>query len=107
LHVSTATAHNLRQAALRRGTSVADVVRRLVETHLDVPRPDSDCVVETNRSGGRVSAAYLSNALADAVRDLAAQSGASVSWTIRNLLRSELKRRGLLPSPSPADSTAI
>jgi Ribbon-helix-helix protein, copG family len=102
IHVPTKTAVALRQAALRRGTSISDVVQRLVATHLEAPT-NSDCMVETNKRSGRVSACYLSNNLADAVRDLAAQNGYSQSWVIRDLLRSELRRRGLLPtSAAPA-----
>ena len=102
VHVPTATAIALRQAALRRGTSISDVVRRLVESHLETPTKD-DCMVETNKRGGRVSAAYLSNTLSDAVRDIAAQTGCSQSWVIRDLLRQSLRERGVLPaSPAPA-----
>jgi hypothetical protein len=102
IHVPTETAVALRQAALRRGTSISDVVQRLVATHLEVPT-NSDCMVETNKRSGRVSAAYLSHALADCVRDLASQSGCSQSWVIRDLLRQSLRERGLLPaSPAPA-----
>jgi hypothetical protein len=100
VHVPTETAIALRQAALRAGTSISYIVQRLVADHLELPTK-GDCFVETdNKRAGRVSAAYLSNKLSDAVRDLAAQSGCSQSWVIRDLIRSELRRR--VPSPATA-----
>jgi Ribbon-helix-helix protein, copG family len=99
VHVPTETAIALRQAAMKRGTSISHVVQRLVADHLEAPTTD-DCLVEEKR--GRVSAAYLSNALSDAVHALAQQNGESQSWVIRDLIRSELRRRGLLPSPTSA-----
>jgi Ribbon-helix-helix protein, copG family len=44
-------------------------------------------------------AAYLSGPLAKAVREHARQLDRSQNWTLRDLIRSELRRRGVLPTP--------
>jgi predicted transcriptional regulator len=54
----------------------------------------------------KVVGAYLSDTLAAAIETLAEQEGRSKSHILRDLVRSELKRRGLLPMPpSPAVQT--
>ena len=105
VHCKTEVAIALRQAALRRGTTMSDVVRKLVEDHLEVPTKD-DLLVETNKRG-RVAARYLSNTLSDCVQQLAAQSGCSQSWIIRDLLRQSLRERGLLPLTSTAAAADV
>lgn len=107
VYLNGGTAYQLRQLSLQQATSVSDVARRIIEANISPPKPTSDVEVETKR-GGRVAAAYLSDKLADCVQQLAAQSGHSQSWHIRDLIRSELRNRGILPpSPSaPAVDTA-
>jgi hypothetical protein len=52
------------------------------------------------RTKGNVQvAAYLSGPLAKAVREHARQLDRSQNWTLRDLIRSELRRRGVLPTP--------
>jgi hypothetical protein len=99
--LDTATAFQLRQAALRQGRSTSDYLRRLVERSLNTETPAMpDAMVDkVERTKGNVqTAAYLSGPLAAAaVRKLAQEQDRSQSWTLRDLVRSELRNRGLLP----------
>jgi hypothetical protein len=63
---------------------------------------DNDCVVAEARNyrGGKVCGAFLSGDMADAIRQIAHDEERSVSHVIRALLRSELRHRGLSPSPA-------
>jgi hypothetical protein len=73
---------------------------------LDSPEAAVDKV---ERKIGRTSVAvYLSKALATAVRKLATAQDRSASWIVRDLLRTELRRRGILPTPAdqPSNSAA-
>jgi hypothetical protein len=113
-NTDTATAYLIREAALRQGRTVADVIRRAVEQHIDAHAASAtadDCVVTdegTRRRGpGRMTGCYLSNPLASIVRDIAAQEGRSHSNVVRGLIRDALRARGILPIPSPAPASAV
>jgi hypothetical protein len=103
--LSTAVAFELRQAALRQGRSVSDHLRTLVERSLNNKAPAlPDAMVDAcERTRGNVQmAAYLSGALAKALREHARQLDRSQAWTLRDLVRCELRRRGVLPTPAGA-----
>ncbi len=94
-------AHQLRQAALAKGTCVADIARRACESYLGAPELSfGDALVERYQDdqGKRVIGALLSPPLASAIARLTAETRSSQSHILRDLLRSELRRRGLLPS---------
>jgi hypothetical protein len=117
-NTDTATAYLIREAALRQGRTVSDVIRRAAEQHVDTNAPSviaDDSVVVTDEGArrhgtGRMTGCYLSNPLASIVRDIAALEGRSHSNVVRGLLRESLQRRGLLISPSsaptPVDTSA-
>jgi len=97
-----ATAFRIRQAALTQNRSAADIIRRAIDRSLEAPTTIADdCFVadkgQRNRNG-KICAAYLSRPIAAAVRELAAAEGRSQSHIVRGLLRTELRRRGLLPA---------
>lgn len=102
--------YRLRQKALHENRTLSDVARRACEAGLgQVEAIPGDAAIETMRGGGYkpvVTAAYLSGALAAAVKQLADDTDRSTSYVMRDLIRSELKRRGLLPSPALAIDTA-
>jgi hypothetical protein len=96
-----------RQVALRQGCSLSDVVRRGLKqiinspaSHIEMPEAVVDQLERRNGQGKKITAAYLSPPLAGAVQKLAAEMGTSQSHVIRDLLRNELRRRGLLPNKS-------
>jgi hypothetical protein len=101
-------AHNLRQAALARGTCVADIARRACEAYVGTPEPSFDeALVErhTDDGGKKVVGALLSGKLASAIARLAAETGTSQSHVLRGLIRDQLRARGLLPSSAaPLDA---
>jgi len=105
--LSTAVAFEVHQAALRQGRSDSDYIRRAVEhslNHESPPLPDA-MVDACERTKDRVQiAAYLSGTLAKALREHAHQLDRSQAWTLRDLLRSELRRRGVLAIPEGAPS---
>jgi hypothetical protein len=65
-----------------------------------MPEAVVDQVERRSGSGKKITAAYLSPPLANAVRKLAKDTGGSTSHVVRDLLRCELRRRGLLPNNS-------
>jgi hypothetical protein len=107
--VDTATAFRLHQLALSKGRSMSETMRLLIERSLmtepGTPEPDA-MLDKCERTKGNVqSAAYLSGPLAKAIKRLAVEQDRSQSWTLRDLLRCELRRRGLLPTPAGAPAT--
>lgn len=107
--LSTAVAYELRQAALRQGRSVSDHLRTLVERSLnhEAPALPDAMVDKCDRTKGKSqTAAYLSGPLAKALREHARQLDRSQAWTMRDLLRTELRRRGVLPAVPTAPTTA-
>jgi hypothetical protein len=97
--------HELRERARREGRTLSDTTLRAVERGLalspaiDMPEAAVD-VAERNGHGGKAVACYLSGPISGAVRRLADEAQRSQSWTVRDLLRCELRRRGLLSSPA-------
>jgi hypothetical protein len=93
----------LRERARREGRTLSDVILRAVQRGLapdDGAMPDAIIdKVERSGRGNTSAAAYLSGPIASAVRQLSQQQRRSQSWTVRYLLRCELRRRGLLPTP--------
>jgi len=104
--------YELRQRALREGRTLGEIVLRAVTRGIaTMPALDSPeaAVDKVERKIGRTSVAvYLSKALATAVRKLATAQDRSASWIVRDLLRTELRRRGILPTPAdqPSNSAA-
>ena len=96
----------LREAARKSGRTISDTALRFVERGMalspTVAMPEAAVdVAERNGSGGRAVAAYLSGPIAAAVRQLAHEAQRSQSWTVRDLLRCELRNRGILPPSEP------
>jgi hypothetical protein len=105
-------AYKFREAALREGRSIGDFVRRCAETGFaskpPVAMPDAEVVrEESNMDGKTTVAAYLSGPLAKAIKELAVKTGRSQSHVVRDLLRCEARRRGLLPASAPTASEAL
>jgi len=98
-------AHNLRQAALAKGTCVADIVRRAAEQYVGAPQPTFDALVEAHKDerGNRVVGAWLSQPLASAIARLAAETRSSQSHVLRDLIREALKARELLATGAVAE----
>jgi hypothetical protein len=111
---SLAMDYEIRQRALKEGRSNSDVVYRLVERGLEispgVTLPEEAHVdrVERGAGGSKATACYLSGPISGAVNRLARDEQRSASWIVRDLLRTELRRRGILPTPAeqPSNSAA-
>jgi hypothetical protein len=89
----------LRERARREGRSLSDTILRAVQRGLgSLPSEMPEAVVDRAERGsrGRATACYLSQPLARAIHELAIKHDRSASWVTRDLIRSELKRRGLL-----------
>jgi hypothetical protein len=105
--------YQLHQRALREGRTDAEVARRIVESGLtpsgqQEPQPAVSLDrIERNAAGATVMAAYLSGPLAAAVKNLAADEQRSQSAVLRDLLRCELRRRGLLPNGAYGATPAL
>lgn len=102
-----------RQVAARQGLSLSEVVRRGLQHVISsassyVDNAEAIVDAQERRNGGkRVVSAMLSPPLSGAIRRLAVQSGRTESHIVRRLLRSELRRLGLLPDPlNPVVATA-
>jgi hypothetical protein len=94
----------LRELARRSGRTLSDEILRTVERGLlsASALPDDTAIVdvaERNGYGGKAVAAYLSKPLSSAIERLAEREKRSVSWTMRDLIRCELRRRGILTTP--------
>jgi predicted transcriptional regulator len=102
-HAPLWLACEVRQRALKQGRSNSDIVCQALEQvfaaspNVDSPEAVVD-VVERGSHGSRAVALYLSKPIAGAVRQLAQQQQRSESWIVRDLLRAELTRRGVLPT---------
>jgi Arc/MetJ-type ribon-helix-helix transcriptional regulator len=95
----------LRQMTSRQGLSVSEGGRRAIKKLIASPESNSenpeaivDQLERRNGQGKRITATYLSPPLAGAVRKLAAEKKCSQSHVVRDLLRTALRDRGLLPS---------
>jgi hypothetical protein len=98
----------LRERARREGRTLSDTILRFVERGMALaPAVENDTAIVDRAergAGGKATAAYLSPPLASAIHALAADQQRSASWIMRDLLRSELRNRGLLSTPP--DQTA-
>jgi hypothetical protein len=96
-----AVAYELRQRALKEGRSLGDMILRLVESALAASQPieiENGKIDKIERgTRGKATAAWLSPPIASAIQSLAQELGRSQSWIVRDLLRTELRRRGVLP----------
>ena len=103
-------AFELRQRALREGRSLGDMVLRIVESAIASSPPveiENGMVDKIERGASSKSVAcYLSPPIATAIQRLALDQRRSQSWIVRDLLRTELRRRGVLPPVPTAPTTA-
>jgi Ribbon-helix-helix protein, copG family len=109
-NIDQASAYRFRQAALREGRTVADFVKRCAEKGIagspPVAMPDAEIAREERNAHGHTTvAAYLSGPLAKVIKELAAQTGRSQSHVMRDLIRCEARRRGLLSTPNAAPTS--
>jgi hypothetical protein len=111
IHVPLGTDHQIREIAGKTGRPISEVCLRAIVKGLDpVPATANDTAVidaAERGSGATTAAAYLSGPIAKAVRKLALEQQRSQSWTVRDLLRVELRRRGLLPTPENGVDVAL
>lgn len=114
ISMTVAGRYQLHQEALRQGRPPSEIARRFVEsglakaTNKAPPAPEvSIDKIERSARGNRVVAAYLSGPLASAIKDLSIAESRSQSHVLRDLLRCELRRRGLLPNKQWGAADAI
>jgi hypothetical protein len=112
--VSAVEEAQARAAAAKKGLHIAEILRLALQSylasaqaHTEVPDAIFDRQELQTRQGKRVVAAYLSPPLAGAIKKLAAKEKASTSHVLRDLIRCELRRRGLLPSGQWGAQAAI
>jgi hypothetical protein len=101
------TAYLLHQRTLQENRCISDLVRRAVQQYLAIePANEPDVGVERVEfaQGAKATACYLTGPISACVERLAKESDRSRSWIVRNLLRCELRRRGLL---APLPATAV
>ena len=110
-NTDTATSYRIREAALRQGRSVADVIRRAVEQYVDAYAPnavDGDYIAtdegERRNGAGKMTGCYLSGPLAAVVMRMSKDEGRTQSAIVRSLLREALHAHDLL-SGAVADAT--
>jgi hypothetical protein len=98
-------AYAFRQGALREGRALADYVRKCAMRGLaadpPVEMPDAAVDREEMNNGKTTVAAYLSGKLANAIKQIARETGRSQSHIMRDLIRCELCNRGLLAGAVP------
>jgi hypothetical protein len=100
-----AVAYKLHRRALAEGRSIAAVVKNIVDKEMAVASVP-DAVATHDNGAKKVVAAYLSSALADAIQHIATETSRSTSWVLRDLVRCELRRRGIL-APAPEKSEGV
>jgi hypothetical protein len=104
---SAALAFEIEQRAKREGRSRGEMMVRLLEHALATSAPidiETGTVdkIERGHSSGVAAACWLSGPIFAAVQRLAREDSRSQSWVVRDLLRCELRRRGVLPTPAGA-----
>jgi hypothetical protein len=97
----------LRERARKEGRTISEVVLRAVQRGIDASPPTEmpEALIdraERNAKGSKATAAYLSPPLSHAIAEIAREQNRSASWVMRDLLRCELRRRGILPTPPTA-----
>jgi predicted DNA-binding protein len=104
------TRYRFHQGALREGRSLSEYVRLCAERGLNemppVTIPDGDVATDSERRHNHnIVGCYLSETLSKIVSRLAKDEGRSKSRIVRDLIRSGLRKRGLLepPAPTPTD----
>jgi hypothetical protein len=106
VNLDHATQHLVQREANRAGRSRSDWIRHVINkalarTPTEIP---GDALVQrenfNERPGAKIVAAYLSGPLSKAILRLAHEQDRSQSWVLRDLVRCELKRRGILPPPA-------
>jgi hypothetical protein len=94
----------VRHRAHRTGRTISDTLLKAIEKGFasspSVEMPAAICDKAERGAGGKAVAAYLSAPLATAITRLSAEQGRATAWVLRDLIRSELRNRGLLPAPS-------
>jgi hypothetical protein len=98
-----AVAYKLHKRALAEGRSIAAVVKSIVDREMATAAIATPAVEEHHNGCSRVVGAYLSDSLADAIERIATEQGRSKSHVLRDLVRSELRRRGALPAVPEKD----
>jgi hypothetical protein len=106
----------IRHRAHLMGMSVSEFCARAIKKDLigaaaEMPAAVVDKVERGNSGAGKAVAAYLSPPLATAIARLARDTQRSTSHVVRDLLRTELRNRGILPNPyhsepAPAEAAA-
>ncbi len=101
------TGYKLHQRSLQLGVSQAEVGRRALDQYLG-RAPVAEAAIEQHQVGDtkQLVGAYLSDALATAIERLATETRSSKSHVLRDLVRCELRRRGLMPPSTPAPAAA-
>ena len=114
ISMSPTARYQLHQEALRQGRADSEIARRFVESGLakavNKAPPDPEVSVdkiERNARGTKVVAAYLSGPLASAIKSLSIAESRSQSHVLRDLLRCQLRRRGLLKNQQWGSQAAI
>jgi hypothetical protein len=128
LTITQAEQYQAHKIALGLGISVAEVARRGLQKMINAPHvQDQEAILDRSelrgKGGKRIVAALLSEPLSKAIRTIANAEHRSESHVLRELLRFELRRRGLLPNkqwgsqdaiearaaidPAPASETAL
>jgi hypothetical protein len=99
-----ATNVEIRQRAHRDGRTLSDTILRAVQQGLGASPVENNTAIvdriERGASGAKATGAYLSAPLSSAINALAAEQERSASWVMRDLIRCELRNRGLLPTPA-------
>jgi hypothetical protein len=113
ISMSVTGRYQLHQESLRQGRPPSEIARRFVESGLaksvNAAPPDPEIStdkIERSARGNKVAAVYLSGPLASAIKNLSVAESRSQSHVLRDLLRCELRRRGLLPNDSYSGGSA-
>jgi hypothetical protein len=99
-----AVSFKLHRRALSEGRSIAAVVKSIIDKEMAIASVP-DAVEEHHNGSKKVIGAYLSSELAAGIQAIARDSGKSTSHVLRDLVRTELRRRGVLP-PLPVKGSA-
>jgi hypothetical protein len=110
IRISAPNAWHVEQLAKAEGRSIADAADRLIYAGVCARRGASPTVeaVERGDDGDeyRSISLHVTASINSAIRKLAAESGRSISWIGKDLLRSALKARGALPVQAEAEADA-
>jgi hypothetical protein len=93
-----AVAYKLHKRALAEGRSIAAVVKSIVDREMATATVATPAIEKHDNGAGVVVGGYLSGTLANAIERIATDTGRSKSHVLRDLVRSELRRRSALPA---------